>query len=73
MDQVTAVRKHMKREQWKSVIEECCSSGMTVAAWCKANSICEQTYYRNLKRLRSEMLETLPAPVSVPKEKPVVF
>ena len=51
MDQVTTVRKHMKCEQWKSIITECRSSGMTVTAWCKANGICEQTYYRNLKKL----------------------
>ena len=59
MDQVTTVRKHMKCEQWKSIITECRSSGMTVTAWCKANGICEQTYYRNLKKLRTEMLESL--------------
>lgn len=73
MDQVTTVRKHLKREQWKVLIDECRSSGMTVAAWCKANGICEQTYYRNLKSLRSEMLESLPTPIPVPEEKPVVF
>lgn len=71
MDQVTTVRKHMKCEQWKSIITECRSSGMTVTAWCKANGICEQTYYRNLKKLRTEMLESFP--VSVPDEKPVAF
>lgn len=71
MDQVTTVRKQLKREQWKVLIDECRSSGMTVAAWCKANGICEQTYYRNLKSLRSEMLESLPSPI--PEEKPVVF
>lgn len=71
MDQVTTVRKHMKCEQWKSIITECRSSGMTVTAWCKANGICEQTYYRNLKKLRTEMLESFPVPV--PDEKPVAF
>lgn len=69
MDQVTTVRKHMKCEQWKSIIMECRSSGMTVTAWCKANGICEQTYYRNLKKLRTEMLESFP----VSAEKPVAF
>ena len=41
MDQVTTIRKHMKYEQWKSIITECRSSDMTVTAWCKANGICE--------------------------------
>lgn len=32
MDQVTTVRRRMKCEQWKSIICECRSSGMTVIA-----------------------------------------
>lgn len=72
MDQVTKVRKYLKREQWKTLIQECQSSGMTVAAWCEMNGICHQTYYRNLKKLREELCQNLPVPVSVP-EKPVAF
>ena len=72
MDQVTRVRKYIKREQWKTLIKECQSSGMTVTAWCKTNGICEQTYYRNLKLLREEVCENLPVPIDVP-EKPVTF
>jgi hypothetical protein len=30
MDKVTAVRKRLNHEQWKSIITECRSSGMTV-------------------------------------------
>ncbi len=72
MDQVTRVRKYIKREQWKTLIQECQSSGMTVTAWCMANDICEQTYYRNLKALREELCNNLP--VSLPDmEKPVAF
>lgn len=65
MDQVTKVHWHFKREEWKSIISEWRASGMTVAAWCKANGIVEQTYYRNLKRLREEMIENLPAPIAI--------
>lgn len=72
MDQVTVVRTHLKREQWKSLIKECQTSGMTVKAWCRSNGICEQTYYRNLKKLREELIESMPAPV-MPSEKPVSF
>lgn len=32
MDQVTKVRRHFKREEWKSILSECRASGMTVAA-----------------------------------------
>lgn len=72
MDQVTKVKTHLKREQWKSLIKECQSSGMTITAWCKQNSICVQTYYRNLRRLREELCDSLPVSIREP-EKPVAF
>lgn len=68
MDQVTKVRSYFKREQWKSIITECRNSGMTVSGWCKANGIVEQTYYRNLKRLREEMIDNLPTIVEEPEK-----
>jgi len=72
MDQVTKVKKHLKREQWKRLIQDCQSSGLPVAVWCRQNSICEQTYYRNLRVLRQELCESLPAIVDEP-DKPVTF
>ena len=68
MNQVTTVRKYLKREQWKTLIKECQSSGMTVNAWCNLNNICEQTYYRNLKILRSEICENLPVPTEISRK-----
>lgn len=73
MDQVTKVRRQLKREEWKSIISEWRASGMTVKAWCKDHGIIEQTYYRNLKRLREEMLESLPAAIIQDDNKPTVF
>ena len=52
MDKVTAIRRRLSREQWKAIITKCRSSGMTTTAWCKANNICEQTYYKHLKQLK---------------------
>lgn len=49
MDKVSDVRRQLSREQWKVIITECRSSGMTATAWCKANNICEQTYYDGVK------------------------
>ena len=63
MDQITKVKKRLKQEQWKALIKECQSSKMTVSSWCKANGICEQTYYRNLKRIREQLCATLPISV----------
>lgn len=72
MNKVTKVRKYLKREQWKTLLKKCQSSGITVKAWCKTNGICEQTYYRNLKLLREELCENLLVPINVP-EKPIAF
>lgn len=72
MDQVTKVRKCLNREEWKFLIKECRCSGMTVTAWCKLNGICEQTYYRNLKKLREELCKNLPVAATAP-EKPAAF
>ncbi len=71
MDKVTATRKFLKKEQWIKLIRECQSSGMSVISWCKTNSICEQTYYKNLKKLREELIENPPVPVE--KAESVVF
>ena len=38
-------------ELWAERISACRSSGQKVNAWCKANGICEQTYYKWKKRL----------------------
>lgn len=73
MDKVTAVRRHLNREQWKALITECRTSGMSVTKWCKANGICEQTYYKNLKKLREEMIESFPSSVPAETEKPIAF
>ena len=74
MDQVTRVRRQLKLEQWRVLIEECRASGMTVTSWCRSHGIVEQTYYKNLKKLREQELEKLPTElVPVPDEKPVAF
>ena len=36
---------------WAGRISECRNSGRNVKAWCKANGICEQTYYKWQRRL----------------------
>jgi len=74
MDQVTKVRKQLKLEQWKTIITECRSSGMTVTSWCKANGIVEQTYYKNLKKLRELELDKMPSSlIPLAEEKPAAF
>ena len=72
MDQVTRTKKYLKQEEWKALISECQASGVPVKAWCKSNNICEQTYYRNLQKLRAKLCESFPVPLDKP-EKPVEF
>lgn len=43
---------------------------MSVKNWCDANGLCEQTYYKYLKKFRQEMCEAFP--VQAP-EKTVAF
>ena len=40
-----------KMNEWAARIAECRSSGQGVAAWCKENGVCTQTYYKWQKRL----------------------
>lgn len=56
MDKVTTVRRQINREKWLAAINSCRSSGLSVTQWCKENGICEQTYYKNLKKFREEAL-----------------
>ena len=57
MDEITIVRRRLNREKWFQIINECRSSEMPVNKWCKANGVCEQTYYKWLKKFREETLE----------------
>lgn len=39
--------KHeIKLAEWRGLVQECRSSGMTVRAWCAMRGITPQTYYR---------------------------
>ena len=72
MDQVSITKRQFREEQWRQRIMECRSSGMSVKNWCESNGLCEQTYYKYLKKFRQEMCDALPIPVQTP-EKPVAF
>ncbi len=73
MDQVSVMKRQLRAEEWRKRIQECQASGVPATHWCKQNDICEQTYYKYLKRFREEMIESLPLTVVPEKEKPVVF
>jgi hypothetical protein len=73
MDQVSIMKRQLRTEEWHKRIQECQASGVPVTHWCKQNGICEQTYYKYLKRFREEIIESLPVPVVPEEEKPTVF
>ncbi len=74
MDQVTGTKVRFRRNQWKQLIFECQSSGMTVSSWCKQNGYKEQTYYYYLKKIREDELKNFPQPLALTKEEnPVAF
>lgn len=72
MDQVTLYKSQLRKERWKQLIMECQASDLTVAEFCAQNNIVQQTYYKNLKKLRQEICDSLPA-ISNQPEKPVTF
>lgn len=57
--------KHqLQLEQWRVMVQECRSSGMTVAAWCTKHSICTSTYYRRQKMVWEAGTKLLTLPVA---------
>ena len=40
-----------KIAEWAGKITACRNSGQPVKTWCRENGVCEQTYYKWLKRL----------------------
>jgi len=45
------IAAHNKLSEWVGKITACRNSGLPVKTWCKENGVCEQTYYKWLKRL----------------------
>ena len=67
MADVLAVRDEYRAQQWAMVVQECASSGLSNREFCRQRGISEKTYYYWLRKLRSQMAETV-APQLVPLE-----
>lgn len=72
MDQVSIMYRQFCAEEWCKLIQECQASGIPITHWCKQNGICEQTYYKYLKRFWEEMIESFLSRLFLKKKK-VVF
>ena len=56
MDKCT---REVRKQYWKNIISQCLQrpAGMPAKQWLDENTICEQTYYHWLKRIRQETYE----------------
>ena len=48
--ELQAMNSQSRLALWAERVSECRNSGQNVKAWCRANGICEQTYYKWQKR-----------------------
>ena len=55
---VQSINNDLKTKQRMKTIKECRESGLPVKTWCKQNNVCEQTYYKWLKKLRTMAVES---------------
>lgn len=54
---VQSINNDINTKQWMKTIKECRESWLPVKMWCKQNNVCEQTYYKWLKKLRTMAVE----------------
>ena len=66
---VQSINNDIKTKQWMKTIKECRENVLPVKTWCKQNNVCEQTYYKWLKKLRTMAVES--GAVSVPTFVPI--
>lgn len=49
---IASIRSEVQLQEWKTQVESCISSGLTVREWCKCNNIKVKNYYYHLRRVR---------------------
>ena len=60
MSDVLAVRDNYRAQSWAMVIKECGESGLSNKAYCEQHGISLKSYYYWLRKLRTQMSETMP-------------
>ena len=58
MNKIEEVKQEVRHREWAEQVRECQSSGLSIREWCKQNGVNVYTYYRRLRTLREEVLET---------------
>jgi len=62
MSDVLAVRNAYRAEKWAMLIQECNSSGLTKREFCHQRGISEKSFYYWLRKLRSQISESVDRP-----------
>lgn len=60
MSDVLAVRDNYRAQSWAMVIKECSESGLSNKEYCEQHGISLKSYYYWLRKLRTQMSETMP-------------
>ena len=58
MNKIEEVKQEVRHREWAEQVRECQSSGLSIREWCKQKGVNVYTYYRRLRTLREEVLET---------------
>lgn len=55
----TKVNHQLRLSHWTSIIQECQSSGQSIAAWCKEHNVKPYTYYYWLRMIRQKSCDCI--------------
>ena len=64
MDKIAMVKKEIQLQNWsdKELVRQ--ESGLTVTEWCRREKISKSAYYYRLRRIRENLCEQIPVPVT---------
>ena len=59
MGEMLAVRDAYRAQEWAMLIQECNASGLTKREFCQQRGISEKSFYYWLRKLRTQMVESV--------------
>ena len=69
MDKIAMVKKEVQLQNWSEAELARQESGLTVTQWCKQERISPSAYYYRLRKIRENLCEQIPVPVTEITEK----
>ena len=64
MDKTAMYKKKTKLQNWSEIELERQASGLTVKQWCRRENMNPSTYYSHLRKIRENLSEQIPVPVT---------